>query len=175
MERITFAAAHSLASERHSNQSVGMSRTRPRYVLTAHPLSPVMDEESWFISLSTAIGGFVGWLNARSQVDDMCQVSVNSPQDPINMCVPGLNGWGGTISADEAQGRLAEYTDMVYPSSILSGSHSVFWLEPCWWVRGNSDVPRAELESRSSTSMTNEPPWACIDSGATHSLPFASS
>ena len=98
-----------------------MSRTRPRYVQTAHPLSPDMDEESWFISLSTAIGGFVGWLNARSQVDDMCQVSVNSPQDPINMCVAGLNGWGGTISADEAQGRLAEYTDMVYPSSILTG------------------------------------------------------
>lgn len=37
------------------------------------------------------------------------------------MCVPGLNGWGGNISADEAQNRLAEYTDVVYPSSILTG------------------------------------------------------
>ena len=73
-----------------------------------------MDDESWLVTLWTGIGGFVGWLNARLEVDGLCRWG--SGDGSYNNCVEG-----GSRSADEVESVLAAYADIVYPSSILTG------------------------------------------------------
>ena len=65
-----------------------------------------MDEESWFITLSTAIGGFVGWRSAKQRIDEKCTLEYLGER----VCAP-LN--------DEMY--IEEYVSWVYPSSILTG------------------------------------------------------
>ena len=75
-----------------------------------------MDDESWSITLSTAIGGILGWLSAKMKVRDLCEITDDY--------------WGTTTTYDQcrdesfdwnAEALLMEVTDLVYPSRILTG------------------------------------------------------
>ena len=65
------------------------------------PLTPIMDDESLLVTLSTAIGGFVGWRQAKSEVDWLCEPD------------------GYPVGCTEYD--IASFTDTIYPSSILTG------------------------------------------------------
>jgi len=66
-----------------------------------------MDEESWFITLSTGIGGFLGWKNARQKVNDDCTLEYQGEL----LCSP--------LGTNEM--IMEEYISWVYPSSIIAG------------------------------------------------------
>ncbi|RZD50520.1 MAG: hypothetical protein CXT66_02775 [Methanobacteriota archaeon] len=75
-----------------------------------------MDDESWSITLSTAIGGILGWLSAKMKVIELCEITDDY--------------WGTTTTYDQcrdeswdwnAEANLMAFTDLVYPSRILTG------------------------------------------------------
>jgi len=69
-----------------------------------------MDGESWFITLSTAIGGFLGWQNAVQTVKEDCTFETFEWPGEL-LCL--------TITNDLIP--RAEYSSWIYPSSILTG------------------------------------------------------
>jgi len=66
-----------------------------------------MDDDTWYITLTTGFGGFIGWLNAKIEVNQLCTLEEDYWGDPIDIC--------------EDEVVLASVIEMVYPSSILTG------------------------------------------------------
>ena len=76
-----------------------------------------MDDESWSITLSTAIGGILGWLSAKMKVRDLCEYSMENwdgSTTTINECTD-------VTRPANAEANLMAVTDLVYPSRILTG------------------------------------------------------
>ena len=78
-----------------------------------------MDDESWSITLSTAVGGILGWLSAKSKVRDLCEITDDywGTTTTYDMCRDDRDR-PGALSPEEA---LITVTDLVYPSRILTG------------------------------------------------------
>ena len=95
----------------HRDPSRGLDGDPPQ-VQAGHPLRSVMDDESWFVTLSTAIGGFIGWRQAKSEVDRLCEPVLSPDGSQIyDVC-------RGSTDAEYAN---ISFIDTVYPSSILTG------------------------------------------------------
>jgi len=76
-----------------------------------------MDDESWSITLSTAVGGILGWLSAKVKVRELCEITDDywGTTTTYDMCRDERPGY---VNAEEA---LMTVTDLVYPSRILTG------------------------------------------------------
>ena len=76
-----------------------------------------MDDESWSITLSTAVGGILGWLSAKMKVRDLCETTDDywGTTTTYDRCRDESRGY------DNAEEVLMAVTDLVYPSRILTG------------------------------------------------------
>ena len=71
-----------------------------------------MDNETWYITTATALGGFIGWLFAKLKVSNLCRDSTTNE-------VFGFPE--GFDRCEDNPSLLADIVADVYPSSILTG------------------------------------------------------